>query len=213
MYKIILCKRLTEILGEVRAESLFSGQGIFYQEHMFALYKRGGFYLRAKDELAEQLIKIGAIRWHKDGVPSNLKVRDYYLIPIEYIMDVSKESILLAFIQSSLQQIKDEKLVIALNKAKLIRYLPNMSVKFERLFAKVGVTTISELRKIGAAGIYVLLKKQDFFVTKHLFWKTYAALKNKHVATLTKEEIDVGFEEVNRLLAQESLRAMKYKPK
>lgn len=213
MYRINLYKRLEEVLGDVRSKTLFSGVGIFYQDHMFALYKKGGFYLRAKEVLSDDLVKIGAIRWDNDGVPSNLKVRDYYLIPSDYITDDRKASCLLDLILRSLSQIEEEKLVLELEKARLIRNLPNMSVKYERLFAKVGITTISELREIGAGRAYVLLKTKGFFVTKHLFWKTYAALKNKHVEVLTKEEIEEGFKEINALLAQANLRAMKYKPK
>ncbi|MGQ0287482.1 TfoX/Sxy family DNA transformation protein [Pasteurellaceae bacterium 22721_9_1] len=207
-----LYEKLTSLLGEVKAQRLFSGIGIFHNNHMFAICKKGCFYLRAKGKLANDVEKIGAIRWDRDGIPSNLKIKDYYQIPSEYIIDEDKNHILLEMMHASLRQIEDEKLQEALEKAELIRRLPNLSLKYERLLAKVGITTISQLREVGAADAYVLIKSKGIFVTSHMFWKTFAALKNKYVELLTEVEKDEGFAEVNKKLALASLRSLRYRP-
>ncbi|MDH2926386.1 hypothetical protein A1D19_04320 [Lonepinella koalarum] len=208
---INLYEKLTSLLGEIRSKKLFSGIGIFYNDHMFGIYKKGGFYLRAKGDLANQVKSIGAIPWELDGVPSNLKIRDYYLIPGDYLTDNDKSLILVKMIKASLQQIESEKLADTLERAKRIRNLPNMSLKYERLLGKIGIDTISKLREVGAADAYILVKSQGLFVTSHLFWKTYAALKNKYVELLTEKEKEDGLKEVNEKLNIAGFRAMKYK--
>ncbi|MCK3658046.1 hypothetical protein A4G18_04805 [Pasteurellaceae bacterium Pebbles2] len=212
IYTIDLHQKLTELLGEVKSQKLFSGIGIFYNNHMFGIYKKGGFYLRAKDNLAREVEKIGGIRWDCDGIPSNLRIRDYYLIPSYYVSDDTKNPLLVKMIKESLRQIEAEKLAEALERAERIRHLPNMSLKYERLLAKVGICTISQLREVGASDAYLRVKSQGLFVTSHLFWKTYAALKNKFVELLTESEKDAGFKEVNEKLAAANFRALKYRP-
>ncbi|WP_386697933.1 TfoX/Sxy family DNA transformation protein [Lonepinella sp. MS14436] len=212
IHTINLHEKLSALLGEVESKKLFSGIGIFYNDHMFGIYKQGGFYLRAKDELAQYVESIGGVRWDRDGVPSNLRIRDYYLIPSDYVSDEHKNSMLIKMIKESLQQIESEKLAESLERAKRIRRLPNMSLKYERLLGKVGINTISQLREIGAADAYILIKSQGLFVTSHLFWKTFAALKNKYVELLTETEKEIAFKEINEKLAKVGFRAMKYKP-
>ncbi|WP_439258484.1 TfoX/Sxy family DNA transformation protein [Lonepinella sp. BR2271] len=209
---INLHEKLISLLGDVSLKKLFSGTGTFYKGHMFGIYKKGGFYLRAKDNLVMKVKGIGAIPWELDGIASNLKIRDYYLIPSDYFTDENKNSILLKLIKMSLLQIEAEKLAESLEKAKRIRNLPNMSLKYERLLGKVGIDTISKLREIGAADAYVLIKSQGFFVTSYMFWKTFAALKNKYVEQLTEMEKASALKLVNEKLLIAGFRTMKYVP-
>ncbi|WP_439242867.1 TfoX/Sxy family DNA transformation protein [Lonepinella sp. BR2474] len=209
---INLHEKLVALLGDVKSKQLFSGIGIFYENHMFGIYKKGGFYLRAKDDLAIKVQAIGAIPWDREAISSNLKIRDYYLIPSIYFIDEDKSAILVKMIHISLQQIEKEKLAESLEKARRIRHLPNMSLKYERLLGKVGIDTISKLREIGAADAYILIKSNRLFVTSHMFWKTFAALKNKYVQLLTETEKELALKEVNKKLLRADFRAMKYKP-
>lgn len=210
--QVNLYDRLTELLGEVNSKKLFSGIGIFHNTHMFGIFKQGGFYLRAKGELAEQLQKIGAVRWDLDGIPSNLKIRDYYLMPSGYVVDEDKQAIFLKMLHTSIKQVEEGKLAEALENAKKIRRLPNLSLKYERLLAKVGIETIAQLREIGAADAYILIKSHGYFVTCHMFWKTYAALKNTYVELLTEKDKDLAFKEINEKLKIANMRAMTYRP-
>lgn len=206
-----LSERLEFLLGKVRTQRLFSGIGVFYENHMFAICKKGHFYLRAKGMLVNKLDEIGAVRWDKDGIPSNLRIRDYYHISDEYIMDNSNDQVLIDMIRESIKQVEDEKNWELFQSSEIIRRLPNLSLKYERLLAKVGIKTISQLRTIGAANSYVLLKSNGFFVTNLLFWKVFAALKNKYVELLTEAEKEEGFIEVNKKLSEAGFRKMKNK--
>lgn len=211
--RINLCQCLTSLLNkEVKAQNLFSGVGVFCEGRMIGVCVKGNFYLRAKGYLAEQVKAIGAVKWDREIADSKLKLRDYYQIPHDYFLDSAKRLTALSLIQDSLDQIDHDKLEIALLNAKQIRRLPNLSLKSERLLAKVDICTIEQLRNIGAAGAYVLIKQKGLFVTSLMFWKIYAALKNKYLETLTEAEKDAAFEEVNAKLAEAGLRAMRYRP-
>lgn len=203
---------LTGFLGEVNAKHLFSGIGIYHKDNMFGICKQGGFYLRAKGKLAEQIQKIGARRWEYVEHDSNLKIRDYYLMPSVYLLDEDKREIFSNMLKESLAQIEQEKMANALESAKRIRKLPSLSLKAERLLGKVGIESITQLREIGAADAYIMIKEKGLFVTSQMYWRIYAALKNKYMEMLTEDEKDKGLKEINEKLAAAKFLSMKYRP-
>lgn len=55
-----VCLRADRLIGNVTSRNLFTGYGLFYKkEFMFALWLNGKFYLQAKNELAQQLMRSG----------------------------------------------------------------------------------------------------------------------------------------------------------
>ena len=183
---------LAPIIGDVKIKNLFAGYGIFYSEMMFAIYQNGSLYLRAEDELAQYLESLGAAAYSRNPDCSDVLVLyHYYQLPL------------------AVQQIQTKKLTEALAKKSRIKELANLSIKHERLLAKINIYTVDEFRSLGATNSYVRLKKLGIPINIDMLWRFAAALKNKHVHLLTEKEKHTLFVRVNELLEANGLRKIK----
>lgn len=197
---------LAGFVGEVRAKHLFIGYGLFVNDDMFALYNEGCLYLRAKGELAEELEKYGAVSWVVHHQEKKLKAFDYYWLPKRITTD---EELYKQFLLKSLEQIKQEKLENKLLKLNRIRDMANLSMKYERLLAKVGIFTVTQFRMLGAINSYIRLLKEGLVLGIDVFWKFAAALQNRRVETLTEEEKKELLKALNMALSNAGLKTIK----
>ena len=109
----------------------------------------------------------------------------------------------------SIQQMREEKLIQHLKKLSRIKELPNLSIKYERLLAKVDIRNIKELKIIGAVNAYVRLKKNGYIVNLQFFWNLFAALQNKNANLLTHNDKEAALKILNVALANAGLRKIK----
>ena len=197
---------LSGLIGNVTIKTLFTGYGIFYQNDMFGIYQNGTFYLRAKHKLAEYLEDKGAVRWTPTDYKSRLVISNYYELPYAITQNtaVYKQVII-----ESIQQIKQEKLSESLKMINRIKALPNLSIKHERLLAKVNIYNVKEFKIIGAANTYVRLKKCGFSVNLDFFWNLFAALQNKNVNLLSEKEKESSLKTLNIALDNAGLKPIK----
>ncbi len=197
---------LSELIGNVTARNLFTGYGLFKDDLMFGIYQNGNFYLRAEDELAVHLESQGAVSYSSLIQNIGLNIGNYYRLPkaIMQNKDYCRELLLL-----SIEQIKAQRLAEALAKKNRIKELPNLSIKHERLLAKIGIGSIVAFKAVGAANCYVRLKQNGFSINMILFWNLTAALLNKNVNLLTVAEKERALFDLNNKLSSAGLRPVK----
>ncbi|MFD0966642.1 TfoX/Sxy family DNA transformation protein [Seminibacterium arietis] len=196
-------KILSELIGEVTAKGLFTGYGIFYGGDMFGLYQNNRFYLRAEQDFAKSLEEQGAVSYSDIAMSSKLNISNYYRLPASILQDKERYKAVLIL---SIQQIKSQKLANALAKKSRIKELPNLTIKHERLLAKINIRTVMGLKAVGAANCYVRLKKLGISVNITFFFNLTAALLNKNTILLSKEECKEAIETLNRTLRDAGLR-------
>lgn len=197
---------LSNFIGEVKAKHLFIGYGLFVNDDMFAIYRSGRLYLRAKNELAKELEKYGAVSWVLCNPEKKLKAVDYYWLPKKV---TSNEELYKQCLLKSLEQIKQEKLEYKILKLNRIRDMANLSIKYERLLGKVGIFTVKQFRMLGAINSYIRLLKEDLVCGLDIFWKFSAALQNRRVETLTEEEKKELLKALNMALLNAGLKPIK----
>ncbi|PJG82539.1 TfoX/Sxy family DNA transformation protein [Caviibacterium pharyngocola] len=197
---------LNELIGNVTARNLFTGYGLFHQDIMFGLYQSGIFYLKAENELATHLENQGAVSYLTSSRSPPLNIGHYYRLPQAVIQDkaVFKRLVIL-----SIQQIRAKKLAEALAKKNRIKELPNLSIKHERLLAKINIQDIATFKTVGAANCFVRLKKEGVSVNLLLFWNLTAALLNKNVNLLTEKERTNALNRLNTALVNAGFRKIK----
>ncbi|HDR1022411.1 TPA: TfoX/Sxy family DNA transformation protein [Pasteurella multocida] len=197
---------LRELIGEVTAKSLFASYGLFREGTMFGLYQHGVFYLRAEDEFAEYLESQGAASYLSNEISGKLNISSYYRLPKSLTSD---KVIYKSLIERSIQQVKDQKNAALLAKKSRIKELPNLSIKYERLLAKVDIHDLNLFRTLGAINTYVRLKKKGITAELGIFWDLTAALQNKNVNLLTPKEKEIALNNLNIALANAGLRSIK----
>ena len=196
---------LQNLIGEVTAKRLFIGYGLFQKQDMFALYKAGNIYLRAKNELAKELEKRGAVSWVIYHPNSKLSAINYYWLPKQI---TENPELYKHFLNQSLQQIQQEKIDRKLQKMNRIRDMANLSSKYERLLYKVDVFTVNDFRILGAANCYIRLLKKGLVFGLEIFWKLAAALQDKRVEALSLKEKEELLRALNVNLKNAGLRSM-----
>lgn len=119
------------------------------------------------------------------------------------------EALYKRFVELSIEQAKDGKKTLGLTKQITIKDLPNLTIKHERMLAKVGILTVSEFREKGAIEAYVELIKSGMLLSITVLWKFVGALQNRNFLLITnKEKEDIGVK-LNEILAREGLKAIK----
>lgn len=197
---------LFELIGEVTAKTLFASYGIFSENAMFGIYQNGILYVRAEDELADYLISLGAVNYIPNTPSFKLTISNYFLLPQEVISDKDKYKKIL---QRSIQQIKEQKSNESLHKYRRIKDLPNLSMKYERLLYKVGIEDLALFRTLGAANTYARLVKKGISTEMNIFWCLTAALQNKHVSLLTKQEKENALKILSIVFENNGLKLIK----
>ncbi|AAU38908.1 MULTISPECIES: TfoX/Sxy family DNA transformation protein [Basfia] len=193
--------------NEVTAKHLFVGYGLFYRKVMFGIVIDDNFFLKAENQLVEYVEKLGAVSWDIFNKNTNLAISSYYRLP-RALVDNEEEFKTLVILSIKQQQRKILDLNIA--KKERIKELPNLSIKHERLLAKIGINNVKEFKSAGISNCFVKLKVHGFSVNVELFWLFQAALKNKHVSLLTKSEKKSALLVLNRKLVEAGFREIKH---
>lgn len=192
-----ICHKLSKLIGPVTAKSLFNGYGIFKNEHMFGIYQKKFFYIRATAQFAELLRQIGATPCPYISTTS----AQYFHLPDEITEDDEKYK---SYLELSIAQVKFEKSQKKRKKQSQIRDLPNLSIKHERLLARIDVKNVKEFKRRGPEKVFVQLKSIILLEGLELYWKLVGALYLKHYSLLTREEKEKHLVLLNIALAQEN---------
>lgn len=200
--------RFSRLIDSVKAKRLFAGYGVFQDNVMFLLYQGDKYYLRAHKELVKDLENLGAAR-HADievRMSPQLMLYHYYQLPLSIS---NNDELLKPLVLRSIDEAKEQKLITELAKKNRIKELINLSIKHERLLAKVGIYTVEELRTIGADNAYVRLKKLGIPLGSDFFLSLHSGLKNRNVYTLTEGEKRKILTALNLVLDENGLRKIK----
>ncbi|NBI41569.1 DNA transformation protein [[Haemophilus] felis] len=197
---------LFELIGEVKAKTLFASYGLFSGAAMFGIYQNGNLYIKAEKELAEELIAQGAVNYISHLPNIKLSISNYYYLPQEIISNKEKyKDILLR----SIAQINEKASLEYINKYRRIKDLPNLSMKYERLLSKVGIEELSLFRTLGASHAFARLVRKGITSELNMLWLFAAALKYKHVSLLTEQEKENALKMLNLILEQSGMKPMK----
>ncbi|WP_044469958.1 TfoX/Sxy family DNA transformation protein [Mannheimia massilioguelmaensis] len=200
-------KRLGEFLGgEVTARHLFMGYGLFYQDLMFGIYSKGQFYLKGEHKLAEVFENMGAVSWTTTAKSSDLAIANYYELPISVTKD---ENVYKRLVIASVKQIQQKKLDAELARKERIKELPNLSIKHERLLAKIDIYDVKTFKEVGPFKCFIQLKQKGIPINIELFWLLLAALQNKHVSLLTHAERKQALLILNKMLVEAGYKEIK----
>ena len=185
---------IDELLGNILIKNLFTGFGVFKDSIMFGLFQNDTFYLRAKNELATLLKNNGAISYCLTNGENQLKISSYYQLPLTIL---NNKSFFKELLLASINQVKLEQLENELSKKNRIKDLFNLSLKHERLLAKVGINNVKRLKQVGSTEAFIRLKKAGHPVNLLFYWNLTAALSNKNVNALTTDEKQRALDKLN----------------
>lgn len=199
-----VCLRADRLIGNVTSRNLFTGYGLFYKkEFMFALWLNGKFYLQAKNELAQQLMRSGCSPFTTNEVNRRFVLADYYRLSSNIMGD---ESLLRKLFMLSIKQIQERRNALALSKANRLKELPNLSIKYERMLKKVDIPDVATLKSVGAENAIVRLKKAGIPATLQTYWRIVAALHNKNCVLFTKSQKEILLKKLNEVLHKAGFR-------
>lgn len=197
-------KALLSPLGEVTFKPYFSFLGIFKNDTMFALYKDQHLYVRKSAQYLEEITQTISIHFLVDR-HINCRSKIFYLLPSSILNNLQTYS---HWITSAIHEYQQSKAKIKnqnQNQNK-IRMLPNLNVSIERLLAKVGIYTVTDLKATGAINVFVRLIQQGLEATALLLFKLYSAIQYKYIYMLTEQEKQNLLIEADNALYQAGLR-------
>lgn len=205
-YVSLTKEKLNRLIGNVTVESLFSGYGFYKDNHMFGIAQSGVFYLRAEGRLAAFLEREGAMTCSNRKGNNALSLSHYYCLPIEITQN---DKLYKSILRHSIEQVQQSKLEFQLSQKTRLKDLFNLELKHERLLSKVNITSVRQLREVGAEMAYIRMKKIGLPITLGFYWSLVAALKNIPVSLLTAEQKKQALEKLNLCLRKEGMRAEK----
>ncbi|WGE46153.1 TfoX/Sxy family DNA transformation protein [Actinobacillus equuli] len=195
-------KALLSPLGEITFKPHFSFLGIFKEDTMFALYKDQNLYVRKSMQYLEEIAQTISIHFLVDRHISN-RSKIFYLLPPSILNNLQTYS---HWISSAILEYQQSKAKIENQNQNKIRMLPNLNVSIERLLAKVGIYTVTDLKTVGAINVFVRLIQQGLEATALLLFKLYSAIQYKYIYMLTEQEKQDLLIEADNALYQAGLR-------
>lgn len=200
----IIREMISSLLNqEIATKKLFSGYGVYCGKDMFGIICNKHFYLRAEQNLVNFLLEYGAKRWMED-CKMRLAIGLYYLIPDNILHN---RDIFRYVVMKSIKQVRDNKLIKLARDKERIKFLPNLSIRYERLLAKIGVYSVDDFIGMGPELAFAKLKKfHSKDITMEAFWKLLAALKNKNFMNLTNTERLYAIKRLNVILANMGMK-------
>lgn len=205
-----LMNPVNELIGPVTSKRLFAGYGIFKGDIIFIVCEGEKTYLHAEGDLVNVLKKLGAAPYPciDPLVAPHQVLYHYYEISDEII---NNKELFKKLMKVSIGQIKEARLKEELLKKNRIKEMINLSIKHERLLAKIGVYTVTEFRDLGAYNAFVRLRKLGLDTSLQLFFMFYAALRNRNVYTLSDKEKERELIKLNDILVANGLKKLKSK--
>jgi DNA transformation protein len=71
---------------------------------------------------------------------------------------------------------------------KSIADLPNLGPASARMLAEAGITSVSQLRKLGAAAAFLMVQQAGLRPSRNLLWAMEGALTGRHWLKLTESD-------------------------
>ncbi|VEJ09294.1 TfoX/Sxy family DNA transformation protein [Actinobacillus delphinicola] len=203
----ILKQRLSNLVGEVTTKNLFSGFGFFKNKLMFGLFLNDVLYLKAKDEVASYIVdELGGASCLAKTNETHLSLSHYYRLPIDTMRDDEQlKNVVLMCIQQATQHHLDAQIL----KKNRIKELSNLSIKHERLLAKIEVYDVKSFKERGAVNCFVALKKAEIPVSLTIYWELVGALASRHPYVLPKQVRIQALIDLNEALEKENLKPIK----
>lgn len=171
-----------DFIDEVDVKSMFGGKRLFSNGVPFCQFYDGKLYFRTnavnvsclKEQGYEQLVT------YKNQSPVK---HSYFVVPEVEITDSDRlKSRLACAYEESLEE-KESAL-----RNQRIKDLPNLRVQVERALSRVGITTVSELRKQGPIEAFIKLRQDNENVSLELLYSLSAALKGIHKNVLSSND-------------------------
>lgn len=203
----ILKQRLSKLVGEVTTKNLFSGFGFFKNKLMFGLFLNDVLYLKAKDEVASYIVnELGGASCLAKTNEIHLSLSHYYRLPIDVMRDDEQlKNVVLMCIKQATQYHVDVQLL----KKNRIKELSNLSIKHERLLAKIEIYDVKSFKERGAVNCFVALKKAEIPVSLTIYWELVGALASRHPYVLPKQVRIQALIDLNEALKKENLKPIK----
>lgn len=202
----IMKEKLTQLVDDCTIRSLFCGHGFFKDNCMFGVLFKDVFYIRAKGELAQEIKQLGGVACLIDSRYSHLSLSHYYRLPLSVMDD---DILYKRLLVRSVQQIQKENLDKAILEQKRIKALPNLSVKHERLLARVNIMDLPSFIQTGAVKAFVKLKLAGLPVNMNIFWAFVGALLGTHAYVLSKSVRVSALLRLNKALEEAELKPVR----
>lgn len=193
---------LYPIIGETRAKIYFSYYAIFKNKLMIGLYKNEQFYLRASKMVIDEIQNTIGVELLLDS-QIGIHAKNFYLLPpliLENLCDYSH------WIYAIAHEISQQQQTTSIERKDLIRTLPNMNIRIERILKKLGITSVNEFISKGEIDIFIELIKIGVEANDTFLFKLYGAINHKYIHTLTPTEKSNLLSEANQALYQAGLR-------
>jgi DNA transformation protein len=167
-----------QLSGAITTHPMFSGVGYFIDGAMFGIDFDGLFYVKANGPLKQQCKQAG---WRPYIYRKNQKiVTNYYALPDDYINNSERLVLLIDRVVEAAKHDFQSRLEQKVRPTKL-RDLPNMRLSTEVLLKRVGITSVEELREVGAAQAYVWIRDRlTLDVSERLLFRLEGALVQRH---------------------------------
>ncbi|MCG9657934.1 TfoX/Sxy family DNA transformation protein [Vibrio mediterranei] len=167
-----------QLSGTITTQPMFSGVGYFIDGAMFGIDFDGLFYVKANGPLKQQCKQAG---WQSYVYRNNQTiVTNYYALPEEYLHCPERLRSLItqvvAFAKFGVQSRLEKK-----ERPTNLKDLPNMRQSTEVLLKRIGITSVEELREVGAAQAYVWIRDRlTLDVSERLLFRLEGALVQRH---------------------------------
>jgi len=182
MHKIAQVKSSLSGLGRIQTRSQFGGYSVMADGVMFAIVSEGELYLRANAHLEVQFRARGMVNmvYAKRGMPVILR---YFWVDecMWNNPEALRELILMAINEAH------KEWVGKIGEDRRLKDLPNIDANIERLLWRVGISTIYELRLLGAKTAYLQLVRQQKSLGRGLLLALAGAIAGYHSAVLPEE--------------------------
>jgi DNA transformation protein len=167
-----------QLSGEITTHPMFSGVGYFIDGAMFGIDFDGLFYVKANGLLKQQCKQAG---WRPYIYRKNQKiVTNYYALPDDCINNSERLVSLIDRVVEAAKHDFQSRLEQKVRPTKL-RDLPNMRLSTEILLKQIEITSVEELREVGAAQAYVWIRDRlTLDVSERLLFRLEGALVQRH---------------------------------
>lgn len=193
---------LYPVIGETKAKIYFSYYAIFKNKLMIGLYKNEKFYLRASQSFLDEIQNSDGVVLLSDS-QIGIHAKNFYLIPSSILENLNNYS---HWIYAIIHEMIQQQQIISTERKDLIRTLPNMNIRIERILKKLGITSVNELISKGEIDIFIELIKIGVEANDTFLFKLYGAINHKYIHTLTPTEKSNLLSEANQALYQAGLR-------
>ena len=189
---ITTIKTIFSPLGQVTARTQFGGYALSIDENIIALISKGDLYLRRSQSMSHLL-------QHTVLPAFVLKKRGYEVILNYFLITDSiwhQHGLLLSLAECALKESKD--LMRQKKHKSRIKDLPNICHKMETALLETGITSLMQLKSLGAKYCWDLLYRRNQNIGLLTLYNLQGAITGQHQAVLAsniKNELNRWYQE------------------